>query len=249
MSQVNHNWSYITEVDGNTIWERLRIIRNFLTERRKALALAELNQKNIEAKLARFDKRIQSKQNFLNECGADASFAGSDQEVDLEEELYKLQYERQQLLIETSDLPDLTQDCRDEILFLETFEKRLMEEAEKERVPGKSDREMYEINFPKESRTRLFKKATAELVAHGRLTPDTIHYLRKDTKVLEMLGKVEIMQVGLNEAGMPVEQKIALLPRNLLTVISQTNGIQDVDDGNFMGLMQKDVPELLGQNN
>lgn len=246
MSQVNHNWSYITEVDGNTVWERLRIIRNFLTERRKALALAELNQKNIEDKLQRYDVRIDRLVTQLNEHLAQDE-SGHDQNwiFDMEEKIHQMRHDREQLVIETSDLPDLTQDCRDEVFFLETFEARLMEEAEKERIPGKSDREMYELNFPKESRTRLFKKATAELVSGGRLTPDTIHYLRKDTKVLDMLGAVAITQVGVDEKGNQVEHAIPLLPAHLLDVIRHTNGIQDVNDGNFLTLMRKDVPELL----
>lgn len=40
---MNHNSAYVYIVDGNTIWERLRVIRNFLADRKKALALAEIS--------------------------------------------------------------------------------------------------------------------------------------------------------------------------------------------------------------
>ena len=45
MAQVNHNYSYVTEVDGFTVWERLRVIRGFLADREKALKLAELGKR------------------------------------------------------------------------------------------------------------------------------------------------------------------------------------------------------------
>lgn len=50
MSQVNHNYSYVFEIDGHTPWERLRVVRNFITDRRKALALAELAQTSTKNK-------------------------------------------------------------------------------------------------------------------------------------------------------------------------------------------------------
>ena len=47
MAQMNHNSAYVYSVDGNTIWERLRVIRGFLVDRKKALALAEMSQEQI----------------------------------------------------------------------------------------------------------------------------------------------------------------------------------------------------------
>lgn len=243
MSQVNHNYSYIFEVDGHTVWERLRIIRNFLTERRKALALAELNQSNTEEKISRFTGRIAFTEAQLDEH---SGLEGELSYFELEEKLHALKYERAQLVIETSDLPDLTQDCRDEIDFLETFEARLMVEAEKERVPGKTDREMYEINFPKEGRTRLFKKATAEIAAHGRLSPDTIHYLRKDQVVLQQIVDVRIPVLTTDAEGNPQEALMALLPPDSVALLQLRPEIGGVEQDGFAKLMVSANPEMLG---
>ena len=56
MSQVNRNFQYLTDVDGHTIWEKLRVVRNFLLDRNKALAVAELNQRKFEAQKASMDE-------------------------------------------------------------------------------------------------------------------------------------------------------------------------------------------------
>ncbi len=49
MSQVNRNLSYLTVVDGETPWERLRVIRNFLEDREQADKLAALGLEKAEA--------------------------------------------------------------------------------------------------------------------------------------------------------------------------------------------------------
>jgi hypothetical protein len=50
MGQLNRNAAYIYDVDGHTPWERLRVIRTFLRDRRKALALAELSLEEMHSK-------------------------------------------------------------------------------------------------------------------------------------------------------------------------------------------------------
>lgn len=189
MSQVNHNYSYIFEVDGYTVWERLRIIRNFMTDRRQALELAELTQANSGKRVDRTNRKLEYLQSQL-ESAIEEGDVGK--ELELEELIDTTQYELQEGLIQASNHADLTQDCRDELNFLIEFESRLATEAEKTRVPGKTDREMYEINFPNEARVRLENRATAEIVAGGRLSADTIHYLRKDPEVLQRLIELEI---------------------------------------------------------
>ena len=42
MSQQNHNVNYLYTVDGITVWERLRVTRNFLLDRQTALKIAGL---------------------------------------------------------------------------------------------------------------------------------------------------------------------------------------------------------------
>lgn len=152
MSQVNRNYDYLIKVDGLTVWERLRVIRNFLTDRKQALAVAQLHKRKWEATKDSMD-----------------------------------QWEREEQEILNSNRDSLIQDCIDEIEFLEVFERRLSEEAEKERIPGKTDREMYEINFAKESQERAILKVKSELYSIGHISPSTMEHVIKDRSVLGRL--------------------------------------------------------------
>ena len=159
MSQVNHNYSYITEVEGYTVWEKLRIIRNFLVDRQQALAVSEMGIDNKMKKVA---------EGLLDKW-----------------EIRRLEIFRPQQL-------ELIQDCKDEVDFLVALEAKLAEVAELERVPGKSDREMYEINFVKEAQTRLLIKVHSEILSTTRISPDTMISLMKDRIVLN-----KVIELGL----------------------------------------------------
>jgi len=161
MSQVNHNYSYVYEVDGHTVWERLRVIRGFLMERRKALRLAEMKRRKFEEVKHSMDK-----------------------------------WEREEASIMREDEESLIQDCKDEINFLENFEKELTELAEKERITGKTDREMYELNFAKEARVRLAFRANSEVIATGSVSPETMRSILRDDNVKQLLLEQGVINEG-----------------------------------------------------
>lgn len=158
MAQVNHNYDYLTVVDGHTVWERLRVIRNFLLDRRKALKIANMSKEKFEATKDSMDKWDRAEAEIMNE-----------------------------------DQDELIQDCVDEIAFLEELENVLKIEAEKERVEGKSDREMYEINFAKESRVRLVHKVQSEMLSVGHISPDTMRSVMRDKSVVNRLVELKLM--------------------------------------------------------
>lgn len=158
MSQLNRNAAYVYDVDGVTIWERLRVLKTFLADRKKALALAELASEEIAKKLQETDG-----------------------------------VEKKRLLIETSDHEDLTDDCRNEIAFLEKSIEELSIEAEKTRIPGKSDKEMYELNFFNEHTQRLCLKAVSEVMSCGHVTPNTMLDLIKNKQAMHKLVESKIL--------------------------------------------------------
>lgn len=159
MSQVNRNYDYLIKIDGLTVWERLRVIRNFLTDRKQALAVAELHKRKWESTKDSMDTWAQQEEEILN-----------------------------------SNREELIQDCKDEIRFLEVFEARLSEEAEKERIPGKTDREMYEINFARESQERAVLKVKSEMYSIGHISPTTMESIMKDKVVVNRLVEEEILK-------------------------------------------------------
>lgn len=58
---MNHNSAYVYSVDGVTVWERLRVIRNFLVDRKKALALAEISLEEINEKITEETNKFEKK--------------------------------------------------------------------------------------------------------------------------------------------------------------------------------------------
>ena len=51
MSRQNHNAQYIYDLEGETVWEKLRVVRNQLEQKKLALALAELAEEHSETTL------------------------------------------------------------------------------------------------------------------------------------------------------------------------------------------------------
>lgn len=157
MAQSNHNASYLLVVDGLTIWERLRVIRNFLQDRKIALKLTNLNQRKNEAKIK----------------------SGELDEFKIEElEIYKEQTEQN------------IKHAKDEISFLEKLEAELAIRAEETRIKGKTDDEMYEINYFEELVQLQLLQVKSEIMSVGHITPDTMKTLIRNKET--MLRVVEL---------------------------------------------------------
>jgi len=175
MSRVNHNAQYIYDLEGETVWEKLRVIRNQLSQRKLAYKLAELNKEKSE------------------------------------QTLDKDSFEYKEYLIYQDQNTELFQDCANEIKFLTEFEAALAIEAEKIRIPGKTDDEMYEINFFEELKLRLVKSAQAQLISCGRLSDETILRILKNRPALELC----VQQGLLSETALQISnQTVSPLPTN-----------------------------------
>ena len=51
MSQMNRNAAYVYDVDGLTVWEKLRVIRGFLLDRQTELKLSKLKHEDTKKKM------------------------------------------------------------------------------------------------------------------------------------------------------------------------------------------------------
>lgn len=158
MSQLNHNASYISVVDGLTVWERLRVIRNFLSDRELALELSEMN-------IEKTDARIE-----MLESSEDLSF----------DELYELK----EMKIMRPQSIELLEDAKREIKFLKEFEARLATEAEKTRIDGKTDEEMYEINYFEELVQIQLLDVQSEIMSSGHVSPNTMKTIIRNPETL-----------------------------------------------------------------
>jgi|LakMenEpi03Aug12_release.lakeMendotaPanAssembly.Ray.scaffolds.fasta_scaffold22778_18 hypothetical protein len=176
MGRLNHNANYIFDVEGETVWEKLRVIRGILLERQTALALAKLNIEYIE----NGDKTT-------------------------------IKYKR--FLIEQPQQIKTINSCEEEIKFLREYEQFLATEAEKTRIPGKSDDEMYEINFYDELKIKLTRKAQAQMISYGRLQDDLMYRLLKHEDALKLC----ISEGILSQEVLPIAFTPSLPTPNLLT--------------------------------
>jgi hypothetical protein len=173
MSRQNHNAQYIYDLEGETVWEKLRVVRNQLEQKKLALALAELAEENSETTL---DKNS---------------------------------YEYKQYLLHKPQNQKNIQDCVNEIDFLTEFEAALTDEAEKTRILGKTDDEMYEINFFDELKLRLVRQAQSQILSSGRLSEETARRIIKHKPALDMciqqglLSENALLIANVNTSALP----------------------------------------------
>lgn len=170
MARQNHNANYIYDVDGETVWERLRVIRSMLEERRRAYQHALLNKEK--------NKTL-------------------DQE--------SIEYKR--YLIDEDFYESLLQDCVHEVKFLEKYETYLAVEAEKTRILGKTDDEMYELNFFHELEVRLVRQAQAQMASTGHINSELMLRLMKNKNALKIC-----VQQGLLKSEIDSYIETPLLP-------------------------------------
>jgi hypothetical protein len=173
MSRQNHNAQYIYDLEGETVWEKLRVVRNQLEQKKLALALAELSEEHSETTLD------------------------------------KDSYEYKQYLLNKPHNQKNIQDCVNEINFLTEFEAALADEAEKTRILGKTDDEMYEINFFDELKIRLVRQAQSQILSSGRLGEETARRIIKHKPALDMciqqglLSENALLIANVNTSALP----------------------------------------------
>jgi hypothetical protein len=185
MSQLNRNANYLHTIDGNTVWERLRVIRNFLNDRRLAVSVSELSLEKTKAKRAHYEANKET-------YSIDAT--------------YEL---REILLFEPQQKSNLA-DAERELAFLEELEKTLASEAETTRISGKTDEEMYEINYFEELIQIHLLEIKSQLLALGTLSPEMMRTLIKNKPTLDRAIEIGILDKG-------IQEKVGLTPRLLDT--------------------------------
>lgn len=143
-SQVNSQFAYVNLINGETVWERLRIVRNFIEDRKIAKTLQKTQEKKRKALTLEIEE--------ANATGLQSAVLHA--EVKLEE--YDAHQDQQ-----TDGYAKLDA----ELEFLLKYEIELAKIAEGTRVLGKTDDEMYQINMGTEVVMRNMRKIETEKVA------------------------------------------------------------------------------------
>jgi len=167
MARVNREASYLYVIDGETVWERLRVVRSFLEERNLALSVALLGEdkvKNMDTSSFEY-KEAQLRKNQTN---------------------------------------SLIKDCEEEINFLQKLEKGLAVEAEKTRIVGKTDNEMYEINYFEELVCKHILDVRSEILATGRILPNTMKTLLRNPASAKRAIELQLLQPELLQGISPI---------------------------------------------
>lgn len=162
-SQVNHNAAYEFVVDGITVWDRLRVIRTFISSNKMNVEMAKLGMEEEEYKLSKLDDTKES--DFI----------------------------RRRHDITKVEALDAIKKAEDELKFLYKLEKDLVEKAEPTRIKGKTDDEMYEINYYHELTAKYVRKAHSEIIAIGHLTPATVELLMQCPSAMTELVSQDIL--------------------------------------------------------
>src|SRR5574344_503370 len=170
MAQLNRNVNYLYTIDGNTIWERLRNIRNFLADRKLAKEMADLSIEKL--------KRLKSELPNI---------------TDLDRE-----FEIREALIQETQLVDNLNDCIREIKFLEELETKYLQEAEKSRIIGKTDEEMYEINYFDELAMIHLLDIQTQLITTGAITSEMLKTLLRNPYSMQKAIEFKLIDPNLN---------------------------------------------------
>jgi hypothetical protein len=150
-SKLNSEFNYRYQVIGETPWEKIKQLKNFLVGRKRAAVLEEVSKLKYQAKLSEIE--MARKNNALPHVL-----------LNLQAELLELE----------SFIPD-QEECfelnRQEIDILEKLLKELYEIVEPTRIPGYTDEQMFEVNAANEFTVMIAKEIQAEIIANGRPSP------------------------------------------------------------------------------
>lgn len=187
-SRVNSDFAYINLINGETVWERLRIVRNFIEDRKAAKAIkpaSELKRQAIQAKIGEATKT------------SDRLFAEAE-------------------LIEF-DAMQATQDdgyvkLEDELKFLLEYEAQLAQAADQVRIEGKTDDEMYQLNMPYEVYLRNIRKMQTERVAlvMGISQATAEESMRVPTLRKQMLATATLMSLPQTQDNVALIEQLKL---------------------------------------
>jgi len=155
MSKLNSEFNYRYQVAGETVWAKIQTLQGFLGGRKRAAVLEDVASLKYQAKLAELE--------HLKDIGA------------LPHLILNLTAE----IIELESFHEVQRESfrqnEDEIACLERLLKEYYDIAEKTRIPGYTDEQMFEANAANEFTAVIGREIQAEIIANGRPSPAKLH--------------------------------------------------------------------------
>jgi len=172
-SKFNSEFNYRYLVNGETPWEKIKILKGFLEGRKRAACLEEVAAK----------KRL-AKELELENCKNNNA---------LPHVILNLEAE----LLESKSFDAGQEEAwelnREEIAFLESYLAEIYEIVEPTRIPGYSDEQMFEANSAYEFTVMLGKEIQAEIIANGRPSPAKLRNAMSNPYTFETLKRVGLI--------------------------------------------------------
>jgi len=172
-SKFNSEFNYRYLVNGETPWEKIKILKGFLEGRKRAACLEEVAAK----------KRL-AKELELENCKNNNA---------LPHVILNLEAE----LLESKSFDAGQEEAwelnREEIAFLESYLAEIYEVAEPTRILGYTDEQMFEANSAYEFTVMLGKEIQAEIIANGRPSPAKLRNAMSNPYTFETLKRVGLI--------------------------------------------------------
>lgn len=195
-SKLNSEFNYRYQVQGETVWEKIKTLKGFLEGRIRAAALEEISEKKYQAKLLELKhlKKIKALPHVI--LNLEAEIMETESFFQTQTEAFKLNL--------------------DEIVILKKLLAEAFEIAEPTRIEGYTDEQMFEANAANEFTVMIGKDIQAEIIAHGRPSAAKIRNAMSNPMTLMalqhagLIPKEAIMLRG-NDSPLSIELKPALL--------------------------------------
>lgn len=172
-SKLNTEFNYRYLVEGETPWEKIKILKGFLEGRVRATALEECGHLKLAALRAELEnaEKINALPHVILRLKAELIEAESHAVVS--DEAYELN--------------------RQEIKILEKLLAELYVLAEPTRIPGYTDEQMFEANAANEFTVKVAKEIQAEIIAHGHPSPAKLHNAMSNPYTFAALQKIGLI--------------------------------------------------------
>lgn len=172
-SKLNSEFNYRYQVMGETAWEKIKHLQNFLVGRKRAAVLEDVSKLKHRAKIAELEMAKQN--NALPHIIMNLQAELIELESFLDDQAHSFELNRQ------------------EIAILEKLLKELYEIAEPTRIPGYTDEQMFEANAANEFTVMIGREIQAEIIANGRPSPAKIRNAMSNPYTFKALQKVGLI--------------------------------------------------------
>ena len=172
-SKLNSEFNYRYQVEGNTPWEKIKVLQGFLEGRVRAAALERVSELKYKAKVEEIE--------HLKDVGAAKYLVTLAQAELVEVESVK---EKEKEAFELN---------RQEIAILEKLLAELYEIAEPTRIKGYTDEQMFEANAANEFTVWVAREIHAEILATGHPSPAKLRNAMLYPGAFEALQKVGLI--------------------------------------------------------